>query len=180
MFKRLLNILIFSLGGGFVLQAKPQVPSADVKIPKDLAIAYESFGRCHTKFDINSGGKLLMESLSCLPLFKPNFSRFESGKRRKNLSKNKIKELIAEIEKVNFFNLSDEYSTKKNSCATFVTDSGSTKISVRINGKTKQIFYENGCSNENDATLERLKNLGEKISQVQREVKIQMSKERKQ
>jgi hypothetical protein len=173
MLKGFLIFLFLSFFLASALEVKPQTSLVNGKIPKDLFITYESDGRfCHSESRIKSDGKLLVNLFSCLPLSNAEFARYESAKKYKKLPKEKLKELIVEFEKVDFFNLNDEYSARKGSCSTFVTDSGTTKISIQINGKTKQIFFENGCGNGKDTAIMQLKNLGEKINQILSEVKI--------
>jgi hypothetical protein len=173
MVRKLSIIFTFVLCFLISSESKAQSITKNGKIPKDLVITFESYGRfCNSESKIKSDGKLLMNLFSCLPLSDAEFDRYESAKKYKKLPKEKIMELILEFEKVNFFNLNDEYSTRKDSCSTFITDAGSTKISIQINGKTKQIFFENGCVNEKNTVITQLKNLGEKINQIQSEVKI--------
>ena len=161
----------------FLSQVSAQLILNNGKIPRDLVITYESYNRfCHSELKIKSNRKLLLNLFSCLPLSDAEISRYESAKRYKKLPEEKLKELISEFEKINFFNLNDEYSTRKNSCITFITDSGTTKISIKINGTAKQVFFENGCRNENNTIIQQLRNLGEKINQISNEVKIQRVK----
>jgi hypothetical protein len=169
---KILFCIIF--GGVFVSHLPAQTILKNGKIPKDLVINYEFYGRfCGSELKISSDRRLRLHLISCL-LQPADFAPYEVGKKDK-LPKEKLKQLIAEFEKINFFSLNEEYSPRQNSCKSFLTDSGRAKISIQINGKTKQIAYEIGCMNEKDTPVEQLKLLGGNIYQMMYEAKIRIT-----
>jgi hypothetical protein len=73
------------------------------------------------------------------------------------LEKEKIKQLITEIEKANFFSLDNAYNYDSNNCPLYVSDSSSVLLSIKLNGKEKTINHdwgrwENDRPTQNDST----------------------------
>ncbi len=67
------------------------------------------------------------------------------GKTESKLEKEKIKQLITEIEKANFFSLHNTYNYDSNNCPVFMSDSPSTTLYIKLNGKEKTINHNWGC-----------------------------------
>jgi len=68
------------------------------------------------------------------------------GKAESLLSKEKLSQLVVEIEKVNFFSFKDSYTEDSGNCPTTATDNPSVTISVKLNDKEKTIKHYLGCS----------------------------------
>lgn len=67
---------------------------------------------------------------------------------KSRISEEQLKELIAEFEKIDFYSLKSTFENKENSldvCPKYGTDSATTKTSITINGKTKQVEHYHGC-----------------------------------
>ncbi len=80
-----------------------------------------------------------------------NFSGEENTKKtgsaKGKISKQKLKQLVAEFEKANVFNLRDEYENGE-ICEQYATDFPSEIISIQVNGKSKRILHNFGCWGE--------------------------------
>ncbi len=82
------------------------------------------------------------------------------GKIENTLSQEKITQLIAEVDKVDFFSLSSEVGEAGN-CA---TDHSTIILSIQLRGKEKKINHNLGCAGTND--LKQLENLENKIDDI--------------
>lgn len=63
-----------------------------------------------------------------------------------NLEKEKIAQLITEIETSDFFSLDSEYGYKEKNCPVKISDNDSVKIFIKLNGREKKINHNLGCS----------------------------------
>lgn len=94
----------------------------------------------------------------------------ESETIEKQLSKEEIKELIAEIEKIKFFSYKDDYSLNSENCSQSSTDSPNVDLTIKINQNKKTIKYDYGCWVNNwfgkENALQPLKDLENKINQT--------------
>ena len=171
--------LIFSgLIFGFLNQPEINAQSLlkNGKIPKDFLIVYTNYHRyCNDELKIGADRKMRLNLLSCL-LEPQDFARYEAGKTRKSVPKEKLRELIAEFEKIDFFNLNNRYTRQQESCTEFFTDTGTSKIYIRINGREKEIFFENGCYNKPGTPIVQLKKLSEKIGLIRNEARVEITK----
>lgn len=179
--------LIFSgLIFGFLNQPEINAQSLlkNGKIPKDFLIVYTNYHRyCNDELKIGADRKMRLNLLSCL-LEPQDFARYEAGKTRKSVPKEKLRELIAEFEKIDFFNLkaqyihttNNQYANPMENCTLFLTDTGTSKIFIRINGREKEILFENGCLNKPETPIEKLKKLSEKIRLIRDEARVEITK----
>ncbi len=107
------------------------------------------FGECPIyDLTIQSNGKVIFEGKKYTKTI---------GKTESKLEKEKIKQLITEIEKANFFSLDNAYNYDSNNCPLYVSDSSSVLLSIKLNGKEKTINYdwgrwENDRPTQNDST----------------------------
>ncbi len=67
------------------------------------------------------------------------------GKAESNLEKEKIKELITEIEKAKFFSLDNSYDYESKNCPISMSDHPSIIIAIKLNGREKTINHDLGC-----------------------------------
>lgn len=67
------------------------------------------------------------------------------GTVKSSISQEKVQELIAAFEKVNYFSLKDRYATEEDGCPERWTDNPSAITSIKIDGKTKAITHYHGC-----------------------------------
>jgi len=107
------------------------------------------FGDCPIyDLTIQSNGKVIFEGKK----YTKTIGRIES-----KLEKEKIKQLITEIEKANFFSLDNAYNYDSNNCPVFVEDSPSITLYIKLNGKEKTINHGWGCwvdsPTENDSAI---------------------------
>lgn len=166
MIKHLLSALFFLLLiGGYSFAQKT--------IPKDTLIILERdpgfFGKVGTsscpfyKLTIFADGKVELEPKE----YKFNATKIVSGEVIKSrISKEQLKELIAEFEKIDFYSLKSTFENENETenCPSYGTDAPTTKTSITINGKTKQIEHYQGC--RGTEALSQLTNLEDKIDEI--------------
>ena len=86
-----------------------------------------------------------------------------------SITKDQLKQLISEFEKINFFSLKDgygkswDYSPDEN-CPEIWTDASSAETTITMNGKTKTVDHYHGCVGSN--TLENLTKLEDRIDEI--------------
>jgi hypothetical protein len=107
-------------------------------IPQDLMITLERtecFGFCPVyKLTITTDGAVIFEGR--------RFVKQEGVTIKSAISKERLKQLMAEFDRVKFFSLEDDYSEIRLSCP---TDQPSAITSIRINGRSKRINHYLGC-----------------------------------
>jgi hypothetical protein len=106
-------------------------------IPKDLKITLERtecFGFCPAyKLTIIADGSVVFEGRRFVK---------QEGVTISSVSPERLKQLMAEFDRVNFFSLEDDYSEIRLSCP---TDQPSAITSIRIKGKSKTVNHYLGC-----------------------------------
>jgi hypothetical protein len=106
-------------------------------IPRDLKITLERtecFGFCPVyKLTITADGSVVFEGRRFVK---------QEGVTISSVSPERLKQLMAEFDRVKFFSLEDDYSEIRLSCP---TDQPSAITSIRINGKSKTINHYLGC-----------------------------------
>jgi uncharacterized protein DUF6438 len=107
-------------------------------IPQDLKITLERtecFGYCPVyKLTITADGAVVFEGR--------RFVKQEGATIKSAISRERLKQLMAEFDRVKFFSLEDDYSETRLSCP---TDQPSAFTSIRVNGKSKTINHYLGC-----------------------------------
>ena len=107
-------------------------------IPQDLKITLERtacYGTCPAyKLTITADGAVVFEGR--------HFVKKEGATINSAISQERLKQLMAEFDRVKFFSLEDDYSETRLSCP---TDQPSAITSIRINGKSKTINHYLGC-----------------------------------
>jgi hypothetical protein len=140
------------------------------KIPDDLLITLkrqEPWSGPYSELTITANGDWFYHSRGGLPIRSlPNVLSLD-GKRIKppkylkpKLSHEKLKLLIAEFEKIQFFKFGEDFPQEEEKETLFLTDQAKEVISIRINGQIKEV------SNDLGGTLKRtrlLHDLAEKI-----------------
>jgi hypothetical protein len=81
-----------------------------------------------------------------------------------SISQARLRELVSEFERINFFTLKDEYKTEGPDCPNYGTDSPTAFISIQVGGKSKSVKHYLGCMGTD--TLNDLNRLEEKIDEV--------------
>lgn len=120
-----------------------QTENTNQNEPKDkteLSLKMERsgcYGRCPIyDLTIEPDGKVIFEGKGYTKT---------TAKAEDEISKEQLKQLIAEIEKANFFLFENAYNSDSQNCPTTVTDSPSVKLYVKLNGKEKTIDHYLGC-----------------------------------
>ncbi len=112
--------------------------------------------------DIEPNGKIVFVK-DCYYLEGNN--RYES-----QLSELQLKQIIEKVEKAEFFEFKDNYSSESRNCSQYSTDSPIVTLTIILNGKQKTIEHNWGCwvSNwiGNDNALQPLTNLENKIDEI--------------
>ena len=67
------------------------------------------------------------------------------GTARSTISEEQIRELLAAFEKINYFELSDQYVKPEDGCKQWLTDNPSAITSITRNGKSKSVTHYYGC-----------------------------------
>jgi Domain of unknown function (DUF6438) len=95
----------------------------------------ECFGFCPVyKLTIAADGVVVFEGR--------RFVKQEGATIKSAITREQLKQLMAEFDRVKFFSLEDDYSEIRLSCP---TDQPSAFTSIRINGKSKRINHYLGC-----------------------------------
>ncbi len=91
------------------------------------------------KLEIQPNGKIVFEG-----------SEFTSTKDKAEgkLEKEKMKQLLSEIEKSKVFSLDDAYNYESINCPVVVSDVGRIRIYIKLNGKEKFIKHDLGCEDD--------------------------------
>jgi len=111
-------------------------------IPQDLMITLERtacYGFCPVyKLTITADGAVVFEGR--------RFVKQEGATVKSVISREGLKQLMAEFDRVKFFSLEDDYMDNPRVCAEKETDNPSAFTSIRINGKSKTVRHYHGCS----------------------------------
>jgi hypothetical protein len=87
---------------------------------------------------VQPGGKLLFEKINYIG-YRGN------GTARGQMRKEKIAELMAEVEKTKLFSLKDSYTRESGNCPIASTDAATIILSVKMNGREKTVTHYLGC-----------------------------------
>ena len=111
------------------------------------------YGPCpEYKLTIFSDGAIAYEGISSVK---------KEGAAKGRISLKKLQDLVREFDKINYFNLEDNYTPGNKVCPESMTDMPSVITSLTRNGKTKTITHYHGCRGLK--TLELLTELENKI-----------------
>ena len=155
--------LLFAFVFVFLFFSKSQAQTLlqNGEIPNDLVISLERTfcgGDCPTyKLTVTADGVV-------------NFTGEENtrkiGSSKSKISKDKLKQLVSEFERAEFFKFRDEYESGE-ICEQYATDFPSEIISIQINGKNKKVSHNFGCWGEKaKAELTPLVDLGKNIDKI--------------
>jgi hypothetical protein len=81
-----------------------------------------------------------------------------------SISKDKVRELVSEFERANYFSFKDSYRLFDKECSESWTDHPSAITSLTINGKFKSVDHDYGC--KGNIVLDRLTDLENKIDEI--------------
>lgn len=142
---------------GFLPKASPiqTAKPGSQAVPHDTLITLERtgcYGMCPIyKVSISSDGTVVFEG-----------NRFVKniGTARSKISQGQISELLIMFEKINYFELSNQYAQPEDGCKEWLTDHPSAITTITTSGKSKSVTHYYGCRG-----LEVLKEL-EKLEQA--------------
>jgi Domain of unknown function (DUF6438) len=134
--------------------------SKSAAVPDDLSIILQRtfcLGVCPVyKLEINAAGVVTFDGIKYTE---------KIGPAKGEISKEKIKQLVEIIEKIDFFSLQDSYD--QHTCEIHMTDQPSQIISVSMNGKHKAVLYDLGCVGQKTSNeLSALTELGRSIDDL--------------
>ncbi len=148
-----LVVCLLASCGNVVLQNKP-----------DLSLTMERsqcLGNCPVyRLKVLQSGQVTFEKFGIAEDFSTTRSK---GKIESNLSKEKINQLIAEIDKTDYFSMKDDYTDlgEAGNCA---TDNPTVTLSIKLRGQAKKTIHDLGCMETTD--VEKLKSLEDKIDEI--------------
>lgn len=164
-----LSLILFSL---LVFQISAQSLFKSNKIPDDLVITLKRTGQFEDyTITIKANGDWDFAGYAGLP--KGNsFGDMLSGEKKAakkvdytkaKLAKTRLKSLISEFEKIQFFKFGNDFPQEDEKILTSISSQSTETISIRINGQTKEVSNYLGTSGKRGALL---RDLGEKIRDV--------------
>ena len=135
--------------------------ASQTKADSELAVRMERFAWTHTllyKVEIQPDGKVS---------FTKTDGKFTGtkimGKDEGKLDKEKMKQLLSEIETADFFSLESAYGYSYKNCPSAMSDNDSVKIYIKLNEKEKTIDHDLGCFDISFAELKEEINRKDKI-----------------
>jgi hypothetical protein len=126
-------------------------PAAAVEppIPADTFITMERtgcYGTCPSyTLAVSAGGSVVFNSPSYWVEADGTRLVKRSGVVKGRVSREQVRELIAEFEKANFFSLQDYYRDARDGCPEVATDMPRAFTSIQISGRKKSVEHYHGC-----------------------------------
>lgn len=139
-----ITFLLLAVILGWRCQVLAQQVQPQKNIPKDTVIKLQrladAFGNGpEYRLKITADGTVIFERFVDFKLQEPI---------KGHISLEKVSQLIAEFEKVDFFSLKDGYGRAEDGCPTIGTDQAAAIVYFQINGREKDIFHYYVCMNE--------------------------------
>lgn len=156
MFQRVFLLLGFAFVAATASDA--QLVASGVAIPNDLLITLRTQGSWSggsSELTIDATGLVNSSTSVGLPvspslLFKPQKLL------KPYVPPEKLKTLIAEFDKIDFFRIAETFPGKDEQRGYFITDMGSQTISIRMNGRTTQVADYVGYTSQRSKNLVQL------------------------
>jgi hypothetical protein len=184
--KFLLLVSICSFGCEKPAQIGPKIV---LKEPKSFSLIMDrnnARGPCNQyKIIIDPNGKSIIERSCQITLDLSKCKTYESNgisneiracrnpeteKRERQISPEKIRELIAEIKESDFFSFEDDYSQMSKNCYPSATDTPSVDLTIKFDETEKTIRHYHGCFvkslNSEQNALQPLRDLEDKIDEI--------------
>lgn len=131
------------------------------KIDSELTLKMERISwseRTVYKLEIQPNGKVIFEGSEFT-----NIKDKVEGK----LEKEKMKQLLIEIEKSKVFSLDDAYNYEFSNCPVVVSDVGRMRLYLKVNGREKFIKHDLGCEDDSyEKFPQPLVELEDKIEEI--------------
>ena len=143
-----------------IIQEKPDNQNQQ-KAEPELTLIMERFTWTHTLFykvEIQTSGKVSFTKYDGRFLTSKITKKVES-----KLEKEKIEQLVAEIETSDFFSLDSAYSYRYKNCRSALTDNDSVKTYIKLNGKEHTVNHDLGCFDISFEELKQTTNRKDKI-----------------
>jgi hypothetical protein len=143
------------------------------EIPSDLKITLEEIGTgSHFRMHIDAVGNIFYEPVSTTTFVREGGEISDETEKPEKLSESQLEELIAEFERIVFFELADRYPlpfapdklpAEEYGC---ISCTGDRIISLQLNGKNKTIRIDGRCNSEPEMALRKLGDLILKLSRT--------------
>lgn len=142
----ILSFIAISLLASSVSRDGGQEVPADTIITLERTVCY---GTCPSyKVIISADGTVSFEGRQFVKTV---------GKATNSIQQDKLRGLLAEFDKIGYFDLKDNYEGRGDGCKQWMTDNPSAITSIRINGRSKTVSHYYGCRGVD--VLEDLKKL---------------------
>jgi hypothetical protein len=82
------------------------------------------------------------------------------------ISRERVRQLIAEFDKTKYFSLNDKYETGKDGCPEEWTDMPTAVTSITMSGKSKSVSHYHGCQDGQSPYPKGLTDLEEQIDKI--------------
>jgi hypothetical protein len=139
------------------------VPIVQSNVPPDTVITLERticYGACPMyTLTVKADG-----SVSFQPKYVEGRAIVSGELKRTSISRDKVKELVLQFAKADYFAFKDRYEFGDKECAESWTDYPSAITSITINGKSKSVNHYYGCMG--NIVLDRLTELESKIDEI--------------
>jgi hypothetical protein len=119
----------------------PLSRSAAAEIPQDLVITLERTG-CHATVNVCPTYTVTVKADGTV-VFEGKEVTATKGRVEGKLEAEKIRQLIGEFEKADYFNLEDSYDHEN--CPVTATDQPDANTSLQMNGRKKSVRHNLGC-----------------------------------
>jgi uncharacterized protein DUF6438 len=135
------SLALLGASAGFYDDSSSGQAAIPQNIPQDLMITLERtrcYGTCPAyKLTIAADGAVVFE--------RRRWVKQEGETIKSAISREQLKQLMAEFKRVKFFSLEDDYWKDWSVCNEVYSDAPSAFTSIRINGKSKAIRHYHGC-----------------------------------
>jgi hypothetical protein len=153
--------LLFVIVSNLILVASySSVPVVQSNVPPDTVITLERtmcYGPCPMyALTVKADGSVSFE-----PKYVEGRAIVSGEVKRTSVSRDKVKELLLQFAKADYFAFKDSYQLFDKECTESWTDHASAITSLTINGRYKSVNHDLGCKGNTD--LDRLTELETKI-----------------
>jgi hypothetical protein len=132
----LIVLMLFSCRTTALLSPQQPIPD-DTLISLKRSVCY---GSCPDyTVTISSDGTVIFEGRKFVKM---------AGIHKGSISRDIVRQLIAEFDKENFFSLNDSYRSAKDGCPEEWTDAPTVVTSIKIDGRFKSIDHYHGCEQD--------------------------------
>jgi hypothetical protein len=134
-------LLLLTIIFGWQCHGFAQRPPLQANIPKDTIIKLQrladAFGNGpEYRLKITADGAVTFERFMDFKLQRPIKGR---------ISREKVAQLVAEFEKIDFFSLKDGYGRHEDGCPNVGTDQAAAIVYLQMNGRKKSVFHYHVC-----------------------------------